>query len=303
MICIYHNRDMDGFCSGAIVKYRYPEAKLVGYDYAQPIPWDEIPKGESIIMIDVSFPMEDMQQLAIQSNNNFLWIDHHKSAIEAYNSFEFWDGVKIDTVLEIGRAACELGWEHFSKDVGSGKVQSIMYAEAVPEAVTLIGEYDTWRHKRSPYPLHTIEVEQFQYGMRAICNSPETFPSELFRDYTDIHEEIYRIKQKGDTVLQYQNKLYEFQCENNAFEYKFEGYRAICLNGGAYNADAFKSVYSEREYDIMMPFQFNGSVWRISMYSSSPWIDCSAIAKKYGGGGHAGAARFTVRDINTIFKF
>lgn len=41
-----------------------------------------------------------------------------------------------------------------------------------------------------------------------------------------------------------------------------------------------------------MPFSFNGrnGTWTYSMYSKT--VDVSNIAKKYGGGGHRGAAGF-----------
>ena len=32
--------------------------------------------------------------------------------------------------------------------------------------------------------------------------------------------------------------------------------------------------------------------WKVSLYSTKPEIDCGAIAKTYGGGGHVGAAGF-----------
>jgi len=35
-----------------------------------------------------------------------------------------------------------------------------------------------------------------------------------------------------------------------------------------------------------------GKKWSYSVYSTKPDIDCSAFAKRYGGGGHKGAAGF-----------
>jgi nanoRNase/pAp phosphatase (c-di-AMP/oligoRNAs hydrolase) len=53
-----------------------------------------------------------------------------------------------------------------------------------------------------------------------------------------------------------------------------------------------------------MVFSFNGTMWNVSLYQNtlteSP--DLSVIAKKYGGGGHAGACGFMVKDINQILK-
>jgi nanoRNase/pAp phosphatase (c-di-AMP/oligoRNAs hydrolase) len=44
-----------------------------------------------------------------------------------------------------------------------------------------------------------------------------------------------------------------------------------------------------------MPFSFDGDEWIISLYSRN--IDVSEIAKKYGGGGHKGAAGFHCKDL------
>ena len=41
----------------------------------------------------------------------------------------------------------------------------------------------------------------------------------------------------------------------------------------------------------MIPFRFDGKEWSYSLYTTKD-IDCSALAKKYGGGGHKKAAGF-----------
>ncbi len=91
------------------------------------------------------------------------------------------------------------------------------------------------------------------------------------------------------------------QCKR-AFESQFEGLRAICLNLQGGGTNTFKSVYDPLKHDIMMPFQFNGKEWLFSLYTDKPEVDCSVIAKRYGGGGHRGASGFQVEDIKTIFK-
>ena len=47
----------------------------------------------------------------------------------------------------------------------------------------------------------------------------------------------------------------------------------------------------------MMPFVFDGSKWTVSIYSTNKNIDCSELAKKYGGGGHKGAAGFQCENL------
>src|SRR5690348_12517125 len=105
MICIYHNKDLDGYCSGAIVKRKYPDAVMLGWDYGQPQPFDDSAViGEDVILIDMSFPIAKMDQLSAVAKS-FTWIDHHISAINEFKSFP--GETHIKAVLENGISACE----------------------------------------------------------------------------------------------------------------------------------------------------------------------------------------------------
>lgn len=287
MICIYHSRDLDGYCSGAIVKHRYPDCKLIGYDYGQPLELEVT--GEPIIMVDVSVPMKTMLKLAQMSNYQFTWIDHHISAIKEYQQFVGDGETFLTAVLEDGIAACEGAWKYFFPD------------EPMPIAVSLLGKYDTWRNKNK-YDWENASLP-FQFGMRQICNSPETFPKELLFSNVGVDIIIENIIENGKTILTYQRQQNERACKSASFEFEFEGLKAICLNGGGFNSDVFKSVYDEDKHDVMMPFQFNGKFWTISLYTTKDNIDCSVIAKLKGGGGHKKAAGFQVDDIRQVFPF
>lgn len=286
MICIYHNRDLDGYTSGAIVKRKYPDAKMIGYDYGQPLEIEVT--GEPIIMVDVSVPMKTMVKLAQMSNWQFTWIDHHASAIKEYNEFVGDGETFCKAVLKDGEAACEGAWKYLFPD------------EEMPLAVKLLGEYDTWRNQ-DKYRWEN-EILPFQFGMRVICNSVETFPENILKNTQSAKEAVWKWMDAGKMILNYQGLTNEAQCRKAAFEYEFEGLRAICLNGGGFNSDVFKSVYDESKHDVMMPFQFDGKQWTISLYTTKDEIDCSVIAKSKGGGGHKKAAGFQVKDISSVFS-
>jgi len=142
MICIHHNKDMDGYTSGAVVKHRYPEAKLIGWDYKDDIPDFEQFRDEEVIMIDISFPIKKIVELASIAQKLTI-IDHHISfakdfykeilKMEYINSLKGVNhtvlGGKLQYVYELGIAACEIGWKHLFPD------------KEVPYAVTLIERY------------------------------------------------------------------------------------------------------------------------------------------------------------------
>lgn len=284
MICIYHSRDLDGYTSGFIVKRKYPEAKLIGYDYGKPIPWDQIPAGEPVIMIDVSLGMTDMLKMALHSGD-FTWIDHHISAINEFNA-TVWPR-EMKAVLENGISACEGGWKYLFPN------------EPMPEAIKLLGEYDTWRNQDKER--WEQKILPFQFGMRMYCSSPETFPFQIVEQGGKLI--VNNIIEEGLTVLKYQAQVNEKAC-HGSFEIEFDGLRAICLNGGGFNSDVFKSVYNPEKHDVMIPFYFNGKekFWTVSLYTTHEHVDCSVIAKAHGGGGHKKAAGFQVEDISTIIK-
>jgi oligoribonuclease NrnB/cAMP/cGMP phosphodiesterase (DHH superfamily) len=291
MICIYHSKDLDGYCSGAIVKLKYPDSKLIGFDYGQELPMDEIPEGEPIIMIDVSLPMKQMENLARHSGWKLTWIDHHISSINDYKKFVGNGETFCHAVLEDGISACEGGWKYLFPKV------------FMPTAVKLLGEYDTWRN--SDKQRWDNAIMPFQYGMRMICSSPETFPSDLFKAYSvnDIETDspVYNIIHDGKLILEYQKVQNERACRS-AFEIEFEGLRAITLNNGGANSQVFESVYDENKHDIMIPFFFTGTHWTFSMYTTKDEIDCSVIAKSKGGGGHKKAAGFQLKELPDEFK-
>lgn len=290
MVGIFHSRDLDGFTSGAIIKHKYPNAILIGFDYGQQLPYDKIPKGEPVIMADVSLPMTEMLELAKHSGYQLTWIDHHISSIEDYMRVTEGGEGFLTAVLENGISACEGCWKHFFPD------------KEMPLAIRLLGEYDTWR--KEDENRWNNEILPFQFGMRMICNSPETMPVWALESGEGPFEYIHNVIQKGETILAYQRQQNEASCKK-AFPAEFQGLRAICLNGSGFNSDVFKSVYDESKHDIMMPFAYDGKTkqWIVSLYTTKKDIDCSAIAKKLGGGGHAAAAGFQRSEIFSLLAF
>jgi nanoRNase/pAp phosphatase (c-di-AMP/oligoRNAs hydrolase) len=42
-------------------------------------------------------------------------------------------------------------------------------------------------------------------------------------------------------------------------------------------------------------------MWNFSLYNDNGKVDCSVIAKSFGGGGNNGAAGFRIKDLSKIF--
>ena len=314
-VCIYHSIDLDGFMSAAIVKHWWQRENLeqlvaiaqkresttnnsiefVGYNYGQPIP--DLSEYDKVIMIDVSFPKEEMKKIYFDrrdnktGKSNFIWIDHHISAIE--------DNTEINTkkveykgLQDTNFAACELTWKYFFPN------------ESMPEIVRLLGLYDSFRHKGTN---EETKVLEFQYGARqVITNYKEAYnvlnmPSE----HQDTFE--YMTLESGKAIYQYlcteakQSYKNGFKIElkepwgtEGAYIRKF-----ICINKERFNPINFGIDYHADGYDGCACFHYANDMWNFSLYNENGEVDCSVIAKQYGGGGHAGASRMRLN--NTQF--
>jgi oligoribonuclease NrnB/cAMP/cGMP phosphodiesterase (DHH superfamily) len=267
LICVYHKRDHDGRCSASIVKSKFPDCKLIGMDHHLPFPWRDIPKGSDVIMCDFSLPIEKLKHLATRCN--FTWIDHHISIIKDANSA----GFNPKGLREIGRSGCELTWAY-------------LYPNAeMPTAVHLLGRYDVWDESiEDAYP--------FQYGLQTYDTSVPY--NDLWKNLFDgNHTLMAEIFKRGKVVMDYHRNLFK-DASNLAFEATVEGYRAIVVNITVGDSTLFRYLCNPEDYEVMVNFGIRNGEAKISIYSVHDHIDVSAIAARYGGGGHKGAAGWSM---------
>ncbi len=275
MKCFYHSADLDGHCSGAIVKKFNPACEMIGINYGQEFPWEKIKDGETVFLVDFTLqPFEQMERL--DGMCALIWIDHHKTEIEeAFNR-----GFGTLGIQRVGIGACALVWEWFTRPHEE--------EDPLPEAVRLLAEYDVWNHS-DPKTL------PFQYGFRM---NEDTRPDNqvFWDDYldgsftaTDYAADI------GKTILKYEEGQNAKFCRAYAFETELNGLKAICCNRGFTNSKVFDSVWDQKKYDLMLTFvrlKPPANKWTVSLYSTKPGVDCGVIARQHGGGGHVGAAGF-----------
>lgn len=282
MICIHHNKDMDGYTSGAIVKKRFPDCKLIGWDYKDAIPDFEQFKGQDVIIIDITFPIDKIKELG-RTCNQLTVIDHHVSFKREYDErVDVWDSFLY--VYKDRKAACEIGWGYLFPD------------KEIPLGVTLIGRYDTWRQEEGDWEGETLPFKFYMYGHVKSAEDYENWvlDSELDKYISDAVD-------TGRAIMHYQHTMDESIAEKNAFERKAYGLRALCLDYYPFSSETLKSVFDPAKHDVMVGFTYTGEKWGISLRSIGD-VDVSAIAKARGGGGHKNAAGFEVKEFNDIFK-
>jgi len=265
MLCIYHSADLDGHCSGAIVKYKYPLCDLYGINHGQEIPWELIGKHDKIFLVDFSFEYNDMIKLI--NDYNVIWIDHHKSAIKKLCDYN------IEGNQEVGKGACELTWEFLFSN------------KKLPLAVKFLSQYDVWNHSNERTLL-------FQYGMKLRDTHPDN--QKLWGRLFSSNSLINFIVTVGNSISVYIEKE-NMISSRQSFELNFEGHKCIAINKSG-NSKMFDFVEDINKYDLMITFMYKYNTWTVIMYTTKN-IDVSKIALKYGGGGHEQAAGFQINKL------
>lgn len=269
---IYHRSDLDGVASAAIAGDYYEKCGynviLNGWTYGDNLSFDY---ADSMFIADVSFgeKHEEILHKWVDDDRNVVWCDHHKTAIfdkDGSPACSFVPGIR-----KIGKAACELVWEYLYPD------------RDVPELIQYLSAYDVWDKNRYDWD----DVIALQYGVRAAVGlDVNKMKDLLYGDY-----DVKSLMDSGRKILSFLSGKNREECNQFGFAGGVCGYTAICMNTLEFNSTSFES--KAYDFDLMVPFAIlpNGKV-RFSLYTASPDMDCSAIARAFGGGGHKGAAGF-----------
>ena len=282
----YHSKDIDGFFSGAVLKYKYPDIELSGWDYRDEVPsFESMKEYDEVILIDITFPFDILKKLGTRTK--LTVIDHHISFKKQVDDFPF--PLSFEYIYDDKLSACELGFKH--------------YFGYVPPIVELVGKYDTWRANGTPeWETSVLPLKYFLYGR---VNKPEDVKDYWFISaeelyYEDILDEMIEI---GKSIMEYEKKMDESKATSYAFEKEvYNGLKALCINTNFMSSDTLASKFDSSKHDLMIGFAYNGRNWGISLRSIGDKVDVSQIAKTRGGGGHSQSAGFQVDTFEDIFK-
>jgi oligoribonuclease NrnB/cAMP/cGMP phosphodiesterase (DHH superfamily) len=280
-LIIYHV-DLDGHASGAILQ-RYlkrENPEMVRINYNDPFPWEKIDKDTNVWMADFSLePWEEMIRLQKQSKILY-WIDHHKTAMESYIQY-LQPGASVIRGLRIdGEAACSLCWRYTH-----GGMEP-------PKPIYLASVYDIWKWQGVEGAI------EFQHGARVFETDPATEEGKLFWDeiFDSPHEKTEEVIELGKLLIPYRERSNHNFMKSSAFETEIDGLKVVAVNRKG-NSQQFDSVWDPEKHDAMLTFAWQKGCWTVSLYTDREDVDVSVIAKRYGGGGHRGAAGFSTQNL------
>ena len=275
IVVCYHQADLDGKCSAALIDRHYGfKTVKVGVDYHLPAPsalFSTLQGSDLLFIVDFSFKPDVMNNLIDRSREigfELILIDHHISSVQRYKHFG------LPGILSTDTPACEL-------------VNTFFYpTQPTPLAVRLLADYDTWRREQANW---RSEILPFQLGVRTYSTEPTNLL--LWRRLLELDRSskfFETILMKGNAVLQFQERQ---SCQNSQLISKmFLGVRPCYLTLGRVDSRFFGDLVNTGLCVSVVKNQTGK--WTIHLYSSV--IDVEKIARSYGGGGHKGAAGFVM---------
>lgn len=286
-ICIYHGNCQDGFGAAWAVWKRFGDAvQYVPGIYGQPAP--DV-AGKNVVMVDFSYKYDVLAEMSWKARRIVI-LDHHKSAAEDLARLVSFDGTEagievavregcwtqnipeIVACFDMERSGASMAWDCYHP----GKPR--------PTLIDVIEDRDLWRF-RLPFT-------------RAVSGCVFSHPYD-FKTYD-------WLVNRADAAL----PLQEMMVEGDAIERKLQKdvaellgvmTRRMVIGGVSVPvANLPYTMASEAagklaEGEPFAACYFDGPEARtFSLRSRKGGADVSEIAKRYGGGGHAGAAGFRV---------
>lgn len=272
VMCYFHNDDMDGWASAAIVLKKHPNAKFIGYNYEKTVPHIGIIVGYDIVyMVDCSCSLDDMKFLK-ENNKKFVWIDHHAKKV--------WEVIKeldIDGLRDTGNnhSACVLTWKYLYPN------------RKIPSILKHIEDMDIWKWKLK----YTDEINlalfiDYKGNLDKI--------STLLRESKSRHTNLI----KSGT---YYKKVRENQVNflvSNTTKSKMFGYNCGIVNSPIHTSFVGHSILDTyKDVDIAVIWYERDSNIVVSLRSRDA-INVADIAGLYGGGGHKNASGFRIHNVD-----
>ena len=268
IIIFYHADCIDGFTSAWVAWKKFGNKA----DYFPHFHDDVLPKlvGKEIYCLDITFPDKQMLQL-MKDNKRVTAIDHHISRKEMTLA-------TFEPLYALDHSGCVLSWQYF---FGS---------KPVPKFLLQIEDMDIWRHK--------IKGGRFLYMYLDLFDFNFVTWSKLIRDF-EVLEKRKKMFATGEVLFKHESRAVDRTIQTNAKLVTFEGFSVYAINVTRSGSETgHRLAKLKPPFSIMWREKKDGIV-TVSLRGVGN-IDCSKIAKKYGGGGHKHSAAFRLKSLKSI---
>jgi nanoRNase/pAp phosphatase (c-di-AMP/oligoRNAs hydrolase) len=269
-LVIYHGNCMDGFGAAWAAHCTFQDnAEYMPAAHGEPNtiePLSAKVRGRDVLILDFSYKRHFLNELAAEARS-LVVLDHHKTAEEDLRDFE-------GALFDMNRSGAGITWDTLNQD-----------APGRPPLIDYVEDRDLWRF-RLPY---TKEI-----------NAWIGCVDFNFRDYGDLAADIMArptdVRLRGEAVLRKLDR-YVNEMAKQARRVSFAGHDDIpAVNAPYINTSELVGHLAESALFAIGWFRDAGGTYRYSLRSRGDF-DVSALAKRFGGGGHKNAAGFSSTDL------
>lgn len=300
VIVIYHGNCADGFTAAWAARKKFGDsAEYFAGVYGSPPP--DV-AGRDVVLVDFSYKREVLREMA-KTARSILVLDHHKSAAEDLYA-EARTGDEFTTVVRMDDAnrTTPLTWEHMQM------CRQMDQWENIPKALIYAyfdmhksGAGIAWDffHPDVPRPALVDHVEDRDLWRFALPGTREIQAAVFSYPYS--FELWDRLAEADMESLRTEGAAIERKHHKDVAELVKVCKRRMSIAGYDVPVASLPYTLTSDAGDLMAQGeQFAACYWDtidgrvFSLRSTDDGMDVSAIAKIYGGGGHAQAAGFKV---------
>jgi oligoribonuclease NrnB/cAMP/cGMP phosphodiesterase (DHH superfamily) len=270
-VVLYHNKCVDGFGAAyAAWKHFGTNAVYLPVSRGDIPPLDDC-RGAWVYILDFCFEQDDMDAIKKVAVHVCV-LDHHKSVEQVVKSMS-------EYVFDIERSGATIAWSYFHKTT------------ATPKLLNVLEDGDLFRNELLDTRALFTYLEVVPYDFAVWDTIVSDYEKEATRN---------NVMTKANAWQEYFDKLVELSVQW-AKLVKFEGHTVYFAN--SHPILSMRSVIGNELVKKQGPFSLVVSAhpegYGVSIRGDGS-VDVSAIAKKYGGGGHKSSSGFYIRHEETL---
>jgi uncharacterized protein len=266
-IIIYHSGCADGFCAAWLLWRQFPDAEFVPANYGDTPP--DV-TGKTCYVVDFSYPRDVLEEMNGKSEM-LVVLDHHKTAQAALDGLPYCR-------FDMKKSGARLTWEYIQTSIKQDRVTQC--GEQPPWLVAYTEDRDLWKWELD----QSREVNA--------CLRSYGFDFEVWNKLHDGY--VFDLAMQGAAILRDQALTVKAKAEQ-AHMVTVAGVdhsRWKVANATTLISETAGELAKETMVGCCWFEMGDGSrVYSLRTCTESN-VDCSAMAKHFGGGGHPGAAGF-----------
>jgi len=286
-MCIYHADD-DGFGAAWVCREYLMVGLSQGFGAHGTVPMDQLGcefvptnyglgrpdvTGKNVAIVDFSYKRDEMREICRQAESVIV-LDHHKTAEAELDGLQDEFGNNVVIKFEEGKSGVLMAWEHFFPVSAFERKMPVLIDYLDAGDLWQLDRYDDLKQVQAALRSYPYDFEQWDQWMTPAGLDQLRSEGGAIRRF---------IEQKVDEIIKTQHSI------------AIDGQNVQAVNAPWFLASEVAGSLAE---------QPDSSGWGVCYYNnydgktfslrSRGDVDVSEIAKKLGGGGHAGAAGFRV---------